>query len=107
MTGNLQVKNGTYYAVINYYENGKRKQKWKSTGLTVKGNKTKAEKFLREQLAYYESRQGIQNSNMLFSEYIKIWLEECKKTVDEVTYQGYEQLAYSHIIPYFHHYQFY
>ena len=75
--------------------------KRKSTGLTVKGNKTKAEKFLREQLAYFESRQGILNSDMLFSEYVKIWLEECSKTVDEVTYQGYEQLAYSHIIPYF------
>ncbi len=101
MTGNLQVKNDKYYAVINLYENGKRKQKWICSGLAVKGNKTKAEKFLREQIAYYESREGVISSDMLFSEYVKIWLEESKKTVDEVTYQGYELLANSHIIPYF------
>lgn len=101
MTGNLQTKNNKYYAVINLYENGKRKQKWICTGYTVKGNWTKANKFLREKLAYYESREGIVNSDILFSEYVKIWLEEAKKTVDEVTYQGYELLATSHIIPYF------
>ena len=95
MTGNLQIKNNTYYAVINYYEQGKRKQKWKSTGLTVKGNKTKAEKFLREQLAFFENLQGIVSSDILFSEYVKVWLNHCKKLVDEVTFQGYEQLAYS------------
>jgi len=101
MTGNLQIKNDKYYAVINLYENGKRKQKWICTGYSVKGNKTKAEKFLREQIAYFESREGVINSDMLFSEYVKIWLDESQKTVDEITYQGYEQLAKSHIIPYF------
>lgn len=43
MTGSLQVKNGKYYMVLNSTENGKRKQKWISTGLTEKGNKRKAE----------------------------------------------------------------
>lgn len=45
MTGSLQIKNDKYYAVINYYENGKRKQKWICSNLTVKGNKMRAEKF--------------------------------------------------------------
>lgn len=39
MTGSLQVKNGKYYAIINLTDtNGKRKQKWISTGLEIKGN---------------------------------------------------------------------
>lgn len=42
MTGSLQVKNGKYYMVLNSTENGKRKQKWISTGLPEKGNKRKA-----------------------------------------------------------------
>lgn len=101
MTGSLQIKNDKYYAVINLYENGKRKQKWICTELTVKGNKMKAEKFLREQITYYESRAGLVSSNILFSDYAKIWLERIKNSVDDVTYQGYKQLVDSHIIPYF------
>lgn len=101
MTGSLQIKNDKYYAVINVYENGKRRQKWICSELSVKGNKTKAEKFLREQITYYESKSGLISSDVLFSEYIKIWLNRIKNTVDDVTYQGYEQLAKSHIIPYF------
>ena len=43
MTGSLQQKNGKYYAVINLTDqNGKRKQKWISTGYEIKGNKKKA-----------------------------------------------------------------
>ncbi len=37
MTGSLQQKNGKYYAVLNTYENGKRKQKWIDSSLPVKG----------------------------------------------------------------------
>ena len=101
MTGTITVKNGKYYAVINYYENGKRKQKWINSGLTEKGNKTKAEKFLREQITLYENELGKITSNVLFADYVLVWLKAVKPTVDNVTYQGYEMLANSHIIPYF------
>ena len=38
--GHLREKSGYYYAVLNYTDSlGKRKTKWISTGLTVKGNK--------------------------------------------------------------------
>ena len=50
MTGSLQNKNGKYYIVLNYREGEKRKQKWISTGLDVKGNKRKAEEMLHEAL---------------------------------------------------------
>ncbi len=37
-----------------YDANGKRKIKWISTGLTVRGNKRKAESMLREVLLHYD-----------------------------------------------------
>jgi len=40
ITVSLQEKNGIYQAVLNYKDDtGKRKQKWKSTGITIKNNK--------------------------------------------------------------------
>ena len=39
MTGSLTIKNGKYYAVLNIYEDGKRKKKWINSGLPEKGNK--------------------------------------------------------------------
>ena len=101
MTGSLAVKRGKYYAVINTYENGKRKQKWVSSDLPEKGNKRRAEQFLRDTLAEYERKAGIVRSNTLFSDYVRLWLEEIARTVDTVTLQGYEILAKSHILPYF------
>ena len=47
MTGSLQIKKDKFYMVLNLTQNGKRRQKWISTGYTVKGNKKKAEQMLR------------------------------------------------------------
>lgn len=101
MTGSLTVKNGKYYAVLNVYENGKRKKKWLSTNLPEKGNKRKAEQFLREKLAEYERMEGVVHSDVRFSDYIRIWLEHIARKVDDVTMQGYQVLADGHILPYF------
>lgn len=101
MTGSLTVKNGKYYAVLNVYENGKRKKKWIATGLAEKGNKRKADQFLREKLAEYERMDGTIPSDVLFSDYVKIWLEQIERTVDPVTMQGYQITADTHILPYF------
>ena len=101
MTGSLTVKNGKYYAVLNVYENGKRKKKWISTDLPEKGNKRKAEQVLREKLAEYERMEGIVRSDVRFSDYVRIWLEQIARTVDPVTMQGYQVTADGHILPYF------
>ena len=43
VAGHLSEKKGYYYAVLNYKDyTGKRKSKWVSTGLPVKGNKRRA-----------------------------------------------------------------
>ena len=101
MTGSLQIKNDKYYIVLNSHVNGKRKQKWVKTDLPVKGNKRKAEQLLRQTIQQYEQQQGIIPSDVTFAAYVRIWLTRVKRRVDEVTYQGYESLACSHILPYF------
>ncbi len=101
MTGSLTVKNGKYYAVLNVYENGKRKKKWICTDLPEKGNKRRAEQFLREKIAEYERMEGIVHSDIPFSDYVRLWLEQIARTVDTVTLQGYEVTAKGHILPYF------
>lgn len=101
MTGSLTVKNGKYYAVLNTYVNGKRKLKWINTGLSEKGNKRKAEAFLREKIAEFERLEGIVQTDTLFADYIRHWLTHIARKVDEVTMQGYQALADGHILPYF------
>ena len=101
MTGSLTIKNGKYYAVLNVYENGKRKKKWINSGLPEKGNKRRAEQFLREKLAEYERMEGIVRSDVRFSDYVRLWLEQIARTVDTVTMQGYQMTADKHILPYF------
>jgi integrase len=102
MTGSLQVKKDKYYIVLNTYDaNHNRKIKWISTGLSVKGNKKRAEKMLREQLREYESQEKLVKSDMLFSDAVRQWLSTAAIRVDAVTLQGYEALARVHILPYF------
>lgn len=102
MTGSLQIKNDKYYIVINSIDaNGKRKQKWISTGLLTKGNKKKAEKLLRDTLREYEKTGNLFNADIQFSDYVKSWLQSIKNQVDVITYQGYETIVKSQIIPYF------
>lgn len=101
MTGSLQIKSGKFYMVLNIQENGKRKIKWISTGLAVKGNKRKAEQMLRETLQTYEIEQRGPKCDMPYSDYVQKWLEYVHRKVDEVTYQGYELLAQRQIIPWF------
>ncbi len=83
MTGSLQQKNGKYYAVINLTDqNGKRKQKWISTGYEIKGNKKKAEQFLRDKLKEFELQENLIFTDMLFCDYAVHWLQVVEKTVD-------------------------
>ena len=74
MTGSLQIKKDKFYMVLNLTQNGKRRQKWISTGYTVKGNKKKAEQMLRETLREYEVKEQFKYSDMFFSDAVKLWL---------------------------------
>lgn len=106
MTGCLVQKNGRYHMVLNIYEGKQRKRRWIATGLPVQGNRRRAEQMLRNALVEMEKMPELnplqaERCNSLFSAYIRYWLTFAKRKVDEVTYQGYEILAQTHILPYF------
>ena len=101
MTGSLQVKNGKYYMVLNGTENGKRKQRWISTGLPEKGNKRKAEQMLRERLVQEQEKDSLPQPDMLVADCIRHWLSCVERRVDAVTYLGYLNTAEKQVLPYF------
>jgi Site-specific recombinase XerD len=98
MTGSLQIKNNKFYAVINTVDNfGKRKQKWFSTGLPAKNNKRQAQAILNDLLANYEEKQKV-TSDVLFTDWVKQWLEHIEPTIDPVTFDHYNRTARTHVI---------
>ena len=95
ITVSLQEKNGIYQAVLNYKDDtGKRKQKWKSTGITIKNNKKLAlikaiefrlefEKNLNKKNENYDSKT---NQETFFVDYMKKWLKIIKPTIKPNTF---------------------
>ena len=102
MTGSVQVSNGKWYCVLNMKdENGKRKQKWISTGLSEKGNKKKAQKILDQLKLKYDGHDIIANAAQIpFEEYCRKWLESRRISLEISTYEGYE-IRIRHIEKYF------
>ena len=111
VTVSLQEKNGVYQAVLNYKDdNRKRKQKWKSTELTVRGNKRLALQKADEIRKEFEEElelQTLDNSNskvihdILFVDYMKNWLKIVKPTIALNTYGSYQQMINYRINDYF------
>lgn len=127
-TGSVQEKNGRFYFVINLYDtNGKRKIKWISTGLTVRGNKRKAESMLREVLLHYDETgelptgrggaykkvdaktakplplplQPVNKSEMLFLDYLNEWVQVHKASIQSATFISYNRMITGRITQYF------
>ena len=104
VAGHLTLKNGKYYAVLNYKNaGGQRKTKWLSLGLSEKGNKRKAEAELARLRAEFEppKEAGDLSSDMLFADYLLEWLEIAKGRLAHATYGAYQGLLKSTIVPYF------
>lgn len=108
----LQVRNGIYQAVLEYYdENGKRQQPWRSTGLKERGNKKQAMAKAEELRAKLEKElqlKSLDNSNsnnnsddILFMEYLFYWLDVIQHSIDESTFTSYRQITNYHIKRYF------
>ena len=68
VAGHLREKSGYYYAVLNYTDSlGKRKTKWISAGLTVKGNKKRAEAILMDARRNFNPEEPkVMNGDILF-----------------------------------------
>lgn len=102
MTGSLQVKRGYYHMVVQFYdENGKRKTKWRSTGLKEKGNKRKAEQMLSALLESYKGKEKrCTSAEVYFDQYITQWHEGRKPYLEVITWEGYSYHL-KHIMNYF------
>lgn len=103
VAGHLQEKKGLYYMVISYHDQyGKRKTKWESTGLPVKGNKKKAEQMLMAlRKSFVEPEPLAPADELLFSDFLLQWLEVVKPTIAITTYSSYSNMVKGVIIPYF------
>lgn len=104
VAGHLTLKNGRYYAVLNYRNaGGQRKTKWISLGLPEKGNKRKAEAELARLRAEFEPPKevGDLSSDMLFADYLREWLEIAKGRLAVATYSSYAAMIKKPVGPYF------
>jgi integrase len=98
ITASLQIKNNIYQVVLNYKDiNGKRKQKWISTGLSEKGNnKRLANQKMQEILTDFKESLNCKEektNNKLFTTYLKEWLMSIKNTIEENTYDSYKVIV--------------
>ena len=104
VAGHLTLKNGRYYAVLNYRNaGGQRKTKWIALGLPEKGNKRKAEAELARLRAELEPPKevGDLSSAMLFADYLLEWLEIAKGRLAVATYSSYAAMIKKPVGPYF------
>ena len=106
MTGSIQLKRGFWYAVIYYKDDsGEKKYKWISTGLTERGNKKAAKEILDRELRNFEaelnkSKEKLERryrtkeidrskAYILFSDYVKEYLESIKSTLSPMVFESY------------------
>jgi len=104
VSGHLEDVRGIYHMKLSWYDaTGKRGRKSLSTGLAVKGNKTRAtEKMndaIKEQEAILKGMPGI--DRMLFADFMMDWLEHIKPEIKLTTYGGYQLNIEKAIAPYF------
>ncbi|MCL2400435.1 MAG: site-specific integrase [Defluviitaleaceae bacterium] len=102
MTGSLQEKKGMFYMVLNIKDGaGNRKQKWIPTGLSIKGNKRKAEQQLHAILTEYSDGDFVEPTNILLCDYLKDWIESRESRLQVTTYMNYVHMLNKHLYPYF------
>ncbi|MBO4311094.1 MAG: site-specific integrase [Lachnospiraceae bacterium] len=101
-TVTVQPKGKCWYSVISYKdETGKWRNKMQTTGLTIKGNKKRAEKIASKRLAEFHEPKPIDTENPLLTDYLKSWLPFIEYRVERSTFVGYESTVNSILIPYF------
>lgn len=109
VTGCTMEKNGKYALTLWWYEKGakNRTRKWISTDLPIKGNKVKVRALLREEIEKAENglieaaQQRLEPKEVLFGDFIKLWLKIVQPTLQERTYQDYRKKIENQIAPYF------
>ncbi|MDD2445324.1 MAG: tyrosine-type recombinase/integrase [Clostridia bacterium] len=105
MKCSLLKKNGKYYVVVHYKDEfDLHKQKWIATGLSIKNNKTKANKILKEMEKKFV--MPIENNNtiftgkennenqILFCDFLNDYLPLQKQLIEPITYHTYTRYAF-------------
>ena len=89
--------------MLNYTDSlGKRKTKWISTGLTVKGNKKRAEAILMDARRNFNPEEPkVMNGDILFADYMEKWLDIIKSSVAVPTFASYSTTVKKIVAPYF------
>ena len=98
VTVSQQVKNGKYYAVLQWKDkNNKKCQKWLTLKMKAeKGNKREAKRKAEEIKHQFALELNTptsvtaNKSNILFGDYMLEWLKKQKSQVELTTYSGYE-----------------
>jgi len=106
MTATIQTKKdrSTYYILLRYKDatTEKKVQKWITTDIPIKGNnKRKAEEKRKEILSELEQQKIDLSNDVLFTDFMQLWLENLKHSIAPTTYDGYEAILNKYIIPYF------
>lgn len=113
VAGHLEEKRGIYQMALSWTDNnGKRSRKSISTGLSVKGNKKRAETMLQNTRQEYEemiNEQAVVSQTekesslekVLFADFMEQWLEVIRPDVKLTTFGGYCMNVKSVIAPYF------
>ena len=102
VAGHLQERNGYFHIVLSYQdEYGKRKTKWKTIGLKVKGNKRRAEVMLAEARRQFVPPERLHlSADMLFTDYMEQWLEITKHSIQGITHSSYKSMLKG-LLPFF------
>lgn len=106
IAGHLREQNGYYQIILSYKDiDGNRKMKSISSGLSVKGNKKKAESMLLEARMSFDTAPpkgtGDNTEDILFSDFLIDWLEMMRNSVELTTYASYSMMIKTRIAPYF------
>ncbi|WP_283675182.1 tyrosine-type recombinase/integrase [Butyricicoccus sp. Marseille-Q5471] len=101
ISGHLSAKAGKWYMVLELRApEGKRIPKWIGTGLSVKGNKHRAEEMLYQKRLEY-SAAGRAYGNMLFSEYLEQWIEGRQCELAKATFDSYQSILKGQVIEFY------
>ena len=90
-TGCLFESNGIWQMRAFHYESGKRKSQSKSTRLSIKGNKKRAQVMLDDWLEEL-NEQTAPIAEVGFFEYLMEWLEAYKHAIENITYANYKDI---------------
>ena len=99
VTGHLREQNGYFQMILTWKDaSGKRRSKSISTGLTVKGNKKRAEKMLMKARSEFNPDNLVVNKGMLFTDYLGKWLNDKVTDIPAEEYSNFTYYVKSNIL---------